>query len=92
MILDTRELATIEPRLHSVLFHFLDLGEEQTPDVDGYALVSCSVEQMAEKLDKSRRTVVYHIRELERTKFVRLESCSPGRLNVYKVLVRRKDA
>ena len=91
MLFDTRELEPIAPRLHRVLFHFLEMADAEARDLEGYSEITCALERVARSLGMSRRAVVNHVRELERTKFVR-RSTSPGRMNTYKVWMGIKHA
>lgn len=88
MIIDTRQLANIPARLHLVFVHFLELADGQAIDAEGHAIVSCSMQEMARQIGKTPRAFRRNVRELERAKVI-IRKSFPGRMNRYKVLVRR---
>jgi len=88
MLMDTKHLAAIPCRLLPALLYLMSRTDGQTPDADGYIAVTCRMNEMAQKLRKTRRSVMDNLRELELTNDV-IREFVPGHVSRYRVRVRR---
>lgn len=90
MLIDTHHIEAIPGRLLPVLCYLLSRADGQVPDCDGYITLSFPMQEMIQKLRKTRRAVMGNLRELELTNDVICESV-PGHSNRYRVRVRRNE-